>query len=109
MTGYSALPSLTEGHLLGELLCRITVTQVNTVLWFLLEFSHSWYVHHGSSESVISVLSINCTICESVIVTVPAERDQANGVELLLTRTEAQAHPAPLVCKRVYFLPKFIH
>lgn len=64
---------------------------------------------HGNSESVISVLSVKCTISESVIVIVPTERDQADGAKLLLTRTETQAHPAPLICKRVYFLPKLIH
>lgn len=34
--------------------------------------------------------------------TVPTECDQADGAELLLTRTEAQAHQAPLICKGLF-------
>lgn len=40
--------------------------------------------------------------------TAPNECVQASGAKLLLTRTEAQAHLAPLICVRVYFLSKFI-
>lgn len=63
---------------------------------------------YGNSECLISVFSINCTLCAFVIMTAPNECVQASGAKLLLTRTEAQAHLAPLICVRVYFLSKFI-